>query len=95
MLILKLLRNKPTESNEIFFHFDKFLSTLLVCLASRITSLIAGNIPVIGMAAAYQEYFGKEYFEVSGSNSINLRSKFAYKIIKITLLDKSLKNRLA
>lgn len=147
MLILKLLRNKPTEFNEIFSHFDKFLPTLLVCLASGIISLIAGNIPVIGvflgivlnpfilvitsvaiiliiekdytpltalkegfayfktepliiwiygliasilsaigvlafgigviltipfsvicMAVAYQEYFDKEYFEVSGSN---------------------------
>ncbi len=49
MLILKLLRNKPTEFNEIFSHFDKFLPTMLVGLAFIISSLIAGNIPVIGV----------------------------------------------
>ncbi len=50
ILTLKILRNKPVEFNEIFTHFDKFLPTFLVCLASGIGSLIVGNIPLIGVA---------------------------------------------
>lgn len=48
LLNLKILRNKPAAFNEIFGHFDKFLPTLVLCLASGICSFIAGKIPVIG-----------------------------------------------
>lgn len=48
ILNLKILRDKPAAFNEIFGHFDKFLPTLVLCLASGICSLIAGKIPVIG-----------------------------------------------
>lgn len=48
ILNLKILRDKPAAFNEIFAHFDKFLPTLVICLASGICSLIAGKIPVIG-----------------------------------------------
>lgn len=48
ILNLKILRDKPAAFNEIFGHFDKFLPTFVLCLASGICSLIAGEIPVIG-----------------------------------------------
>lgn len=48
ILNLKILREQPAAFNEIFAHFDKFLPTLLLCLASGICSFIAGNIPVMG-----------------------------------------------
>lgn len=49
MLTLKILRNKPTDLKEIFSHFDKFVPTLLIVLASGISSLIFGNIPIFGV----------------------------------------------
>lgn len=49
ILNLKILRDQPAALNEIFAHFDKFLPTLLLCLASGICSIIAGYIPVMGV----------------------------------------------
>lgn len=48
VLNLQMLRDKPAAFNEIFAHFDKFLPTLFLCLASGICSFIAGKTPVIG-----------------------------------------------
>ena len=48
VLNLKILRDKPATFNEIFAHFDKFVPTFVICLASGIGAFIAGKIPVMG-----------------------------------------------
>ncbi len=49
VLVLNLIRSKPTEFQEIFSHFDKFLPTALIAMSSLICFLIIDKIPVIGV----------------------------------------------
>lgn len=49
MLILKLVRNKPTEYKEIFSYFNKLLPTLFFSMASLICFWIIEKLSVFGV----------------------------------------------
>lgn len=52
MLILKLVKNKPTKFKEIFSHFDKLLPTLIYTMISLIFFWIIDKLSVFGVLLA-------------------------------------------